>query len=265
MGELNKISGAYSGGSPRKNYKNSKITPIATPPENKNVSMYEGVVKSLYLNNQVNSEDVQHFVQLLVDLKDNTPTPVDLSSLLILSLFSPINNLYKDGSINDQFLTNLISKLTSILELTPHPTIEPNIKEKLSILDNVKNSQKIQRVKSKSKIDTSIKTQELDEMVKTIDKKFTYGELINGDILSLISYVNNLLDPTTLVLPSPSTHFISKTIIHLEKLYLDSKLTQLNLKYLVASFENTLELTPIEKPKKIIKDKVSAISKNYKK
>ena len=51
----------------------------------------------------------------------------------------------------------------------------------------------------------------------------------------------------------------------MEKLYLDGKLTQLNLKYLVASFENTLELTPIEKPKKIIKDKVSAISKNYKK
>ena len=188
-----------------------------------------------------------------------------MSSLLILSLFNPINNLYKDGLINDQFITNLISKSTAILELTPNPTIEPNIKEKLSILDNVKNSQKIQKVKSKSKIDTSIKTQELDEMVKIIDKKFTYGELINGDILSLISYVNYLLDPSTPILTSQSTYFISKTIIHLEKLYLDSKLTKINLEYLVASFRNTLELTPIEKPKKIIKDKVSAISKNYKK
>tara|TARA_R110000796_G_scaffold207143_1_gene323468 strand:+ start:395 stop:817 length:423 start_codon:yes stop_codon:yes gene_type:complete len=134
MGELNKISGAYGGGSPRKNYKNSKITPIATPPENKNVSLYEGVVKSLYLNNQVSSEDVQHFVQLLVDLKNNTPTPVDLSSLFILTLFNPINNLYKDGSINDQFLTILISKLTAILELTPIDKPKKIIKDKVSAI-----------------------------------------------------------------------------------------------------------------------------------
>lgn len=265
MGELNKISGAYSGGSPRKNYTTSKKTITPTSPETENVSMYEGVVKSLYLNNQMSGEDVQHFIYLLGGLKNNTPTTVDLDSKFILTLLTPINKLYIDGSINDQFLTNLISKLTAILELTPLPVWEPTIKEKLSSLEGVKNSKKIQQVKPKAKIDTSIKSQELDEIIKIIDKKFIHGELTSEDILSLINYINHLLDPSTPILASQSTYFISKTIIHLEKLYLDSKLTQSNLEYLVASFRNTLELTPIEKPVKQIKDKVSAISKNYKK
>jgi hypothetical protein len=265
MGELNKISGAYNGGSPRKNYKNSVKSSTPIPPETESVSMYEGVVKSLYLNNQMGGEDIQHFIYLLGGLRNNTPTTVNLDSKFVLTLLTPINKLYIDGSINDQFLTNLMSKLTAILELTPLPIWEPTIKEKLSSLDGVKNAEKVQQVKPKSKIDTSIKSQELDEIIKIIDKKFIHGELTNGDISSLISYVNYLLDQSTPILVSQSTYFISKTIIHLEKLYLDGKLAQTNLEYLVASLRNTLELTPIEKPVKQIKDKVSAISKNYKK
>jgi hypothetical protein len=134
MGNIKKISGAYGGGSPRKNYKNS--TPNITPSslETKNVTMYEGVVKNLYLNNQMSSEDVQHFIYLLEGLKNETSTTVNLDAKFITTLITPINLLYLDGSINKKFLTNLISKLTDILELTPLPIPQKQIKDKTSAI-----------------------------------------------------------------------------------------------------------------------------------
>jgi|TARA_B110000908_G_scaffold97660_1_gene115280 hypothetical protein len=264
MGELKKISGAYGGGSPRKNYKASKIT-TTNLTESKNVFMYEGVVKSLYLNNQVSSGDVQHFIHLLVDLKNHTPTSGDLSSLFILTLFNPITDLYKGGLVDDQFITNLISKLTAILELTQFPSPEPNIKEKLSILDNVKNSQKIQKVKSKSKIDTSIKPQELNEVIKIIDKKFIHKEFTKSNLTVFINSLKSLYVDDFIFSTTQNNPFLSSTLEYLKDLHGTNKLTDVNLEYLTTSLSNTLTLTQIDKPVKQIKDKISALSKNYKK
>ena len=265
MGNIKKISGAYGGGSPRKNYKNSTKTIIPTSPETEKVTMYEGVVKNLYLNNQMSSEDVQHFIYLLEGLKNGTSTTVNLDSKFILTLITPINELYLDGSINEKFLTNLISKLTDILELTPLPILEPTIKDKLSSLDNVKSSEKVRNVKPKAKIDTSIKKVELDEISETIGKKFIHKEISIASITIFINSLTSLYQDEFAYLVDPTNIFLQKSLEYIKDLYNVGKITKENLEYLTASLTVVLELPQIDKPQKQIKDKVSAISKNYKK
>ena len=265
MGNLNKLSGAYKGGSPRKNYKSSIKSIVPTSPETKDITIYEGVVKNLYLNNHMSSEDVQHFIYLLEGLKNGTSTVVNLDAKFILTLITPINSMHSDGSINEKFLTNMISNLTDILELTPFPTPTPTVKDKLSSLDNVKLSEKVRNVKPKAKIDTSIKKLELDEISETIGKKFIHKEVSKSSITILVNSLKSLYQDEFNFTTDPTNVFLQKSLTYVRDLYNVDKITRENLEYLTASLMAVLQLPQIDKPAKQIKDKVSAISKNYKK
>ena len=266
MSTLGKTSGAYKGGSPRVQNPNSKKTSNPADLYGESTSMYIGLIKGLYLNNQMSVEDVNHFISLLSKLKSNTPYTLDVElSNYIPTFFNPISKMYKDGNINDDFITNVISGVTSILELIPFPIQSKIIKDKLSVGDNIKNASRVQNTKPKSTIDRSIKSQELDEVIKVIDNKFIQCELTKDNINSFISYLNHLSSPETPLNVTPLPEFLTKSILHIEGLYSSNKLTTSNIGYLVASLQNTLELEQIQKPTKQIKDKISAISTGYKK
>lgn len=264
MSTIDKISGAYKGGSPRIQKPTSKITLLPKDLHGASASMYVGVVQGLYLNNQISSEDIYHLCNFLGKLKINLPPSLPDNVSNYISLISnPILEMYKGGGVNEDFLSNLISRFTSILELTPHPTIQKTIKETLSVGDSIKNQGRIQTSNKKSTIDTSIKTPQLGEIVKVIDKKYIHCELTVQDLTSFINYLQHLNggDKPITLLPQ----LLVSTLVYIGGLYNDSKLTDSNLAYLIASFQNTLELPQIEKPTKTIKDKVSAISNGYKK
>ena len=258
MSTIGKILGAYKGGSPRRQNPNSKITPQPKDINEKNVSMYEGVLQGLYLNNQLTSEDINHLILLLDRLKSNSTPQIDENlSNYIPTFFTPISEMYIGGSINVEFISSLISKLIAILELTPFPKFEKVIKDTLSTGDNIKNAGRVQNTVPKSKIDKSISQSELIELGELMSNKFIHGEITKDNMLSLINYFNHLINPQQLQTTPQSNLFLVQTTSYVEKLYLDNKLTPSNLEYLVASFENTLELTQIEKPTKIIKNKIT--------
>lgn len=127
-----------------------------------------------------------------------------------------------------------------------------------SLRKNYKNS-------VKAKIDTSIKKLELDEISETIGKKFIHKEISKSSITIFVNSLKSLYQDDFQFNVDPTNIFLQKSLIYIRDLYNVDKITRENLEYLTASLITVLQLPQIDKPTKQIKDKVSAISKNYKK
>tara|TARA_R110000803_G_C11866831_1_gene307916 strand:+ start:137 stop:556 length:420 start_codon:yes stop_codon:yes gene_type:complete len=118
--------------------------------------------------------------------------------------------------------------------------------------------------KTKGEIDTSIKPQELNEVIKTIDKKFIHKEFTKSNLTVFINSLKSLYVDDFIFSTNQNNPFLSSTLEYLKDLHGTNKLTDTNLEYLTTSLSNTLTLTQIDKPVKQIKDRISALSKNYK-
>jgi hypothetical protein len=268
MGTVKNIG--YNGGSPRIRY-DHKITKSPKIYDIADAKKLISVIEQQFLKNTISIQELKFMTNRFKTINEgkNMMGAQELTPGIVTNKFiDAVENLYSDEKINKTYLEYLIEGLSNI-DLYP---IKPEVKDDVVNTEIISNfttleSKNIRTKKVKKVVNKLVKAEEVKSIIDKLKSDYSDRRYSKIELDNFKMYLHKLRYNTPATYP-PLPFFLTKTYEFINNLYVNEKLNNTQLDYLLQQVELILSTQlpdlPKEEPIKP-KEKINNLSIGYNK